>query len=698
MTSKPTPPPFVQFNEALKNFEITRDLASFLTAFRIAIEHQIERQQLQPIIENYIAATPASLEDVQKVLRWAERLQFKKNEPVVPLSKSHTSPELQAFLDKAASMGAAVGRADREAEDHLYWFFRPAWQTKSALWTELFGQHDPAITIARYAKHSFKSSLDLANELTLGNSDILIITTLIDHLKCSLVDKRIDEKCARAILAAAAGVEHLFSDRVLKDFAFDAVFGSAISSNGMPHWIAQHALQFWGRSIDETYGNDLSSIDATAKVSILEQAQLAASVLLGYVLDDDDRAASDLPKLEYISDRSFTEALHTIDWLNTEMLNAGTDELQDLLGSVVEAADRARVRKFAGRLPFSIYDASSLYGQANLDTWTSQIARYTSDMYDDWIDPYSCTYPRNMHWGTVEEKRLNRSGVRRYSYYRKALEEFTGDGLEELASAWWSFFIASQVFTFGNLAVPPDTLQNVLQSAEKFKNDPALIKAIRYAAASVPGDADNVLDMSSKASLRNFLRSAEPGSPTTDILQLGRSREQVREFLKKEIGPEIWDCLSQHSQNDLIEAEQVWGLSHFEFGTKGREDWGAFVTISARPIEAEMRDQLKVMFNRIESETGYQIKERTLGGCLSAIRTAKKRENLSPALASCVRNIAGFLDKHASFLESYRNWADHAERGRLIAAQDLTKWRMMLFKHGIFGVIVKTAQELEAGQ
>jgi hypothetical protein len=698
MPTNPTAPPFGQVNEALKNFESTRDLASFLTAFEIALENRIERQQFQPIIENYIGTTPATVDDVEKVLRWAERFRFKKIEPVVSLPTRLPTPEFQAILDEARRIGAAIGSADREAEDHLYWFFRPAWQVKSALWSELFGEHDPAIAIARYAKHSFKSSPDVRTELSLGNADILIITSLVDHLKSSLLDKKIDAECARAILAAAVGAEHLFPDKLLKHFPFGAVFASATSSDGIPHWIAQYALQFWDRSIDDTYGNNLSGIDAAAQESLLEQVQLVASVLLAYVMDDDDSATSGLPRLEYISDRSFTAALHTIDWLNTEMLNAGHDipELQDLLSSVIEATDRARVRRFGGRFPFSIYDASSLYGQANLETWISQIARYTSDIYDDWIDPYSCTYSQNARRGVFDETRVDRLGLRRYGYYRKALDEFTADGLEELASAWWSFFIASQILTFGNLAVPPSTLKEVLQIASRFKSDPGLMKAVRYAAASIPEDTDNVIDMAAQALLRNFIRGENADTQRANILQLGRSREQIRDFLKAEIGPEIWESLSELSQKDLIDAEQLWTISHFELGTKKREDWGAIVVMSARPIEAELRDRLKGMFDQIERETGEPIKERTLGGCLKAIRAAAKSEKLSPPLATCVSRIATFAEKHSS-IDFYRNWAAHAERGRPISAQDLLKWRMIILKHGIFEIIVKTARDFRTG-
>ena len=577
----------------------------------------------------------------------------------------------------------------------MYWFFRPAWQVKSALWNELFGEHDPAITIARYAKLSFKSPSDFRKPLILDDGDVLIITSLVEHLKnCLRYSGKIEPEHLRPILAAAMGAEHLFPDRFLNhNFPFEAVFRSAMSVKGLPHWVAQYILQFWGRSLDETYGNDLSHIDAPTKDSIVEQAQLVGGVLLGYVVGENDAAAKDLPGLEYISDRSFTEALHTIDWLNVEL---NIPDLQHLFSSILEATDRARVRKFGGRLPFSLYDASSLYEQANLETWTSEIASYTSDKYDDVIDRYSCTYPQNVSWSAFEERRGNRSAIQRYSYYRKTLDEFTGDGLEELACAWWSFFIASQVFTFGSLSVPPDTLQEVLQAGYSFRNEPSMVKAVRYAAASVPGDMDTVLDMAAKASLRNFIHSLEAGASTTNIFQLGRTREHIQDFLKAEIGPEIWESLSEYSQNDLVEAEQYWGLSHFELGTKKREDWGSLVAVSQRPIDAELRDQLRSMFDRIENETGYQIKERTLGGCLSAIREAKKSKKMSPALALCVRSMTEFFDKHASFLESYRNWAVHAERRRPISAQELLKWRMMILKHGIFEVIVKTARELKA--
>ena len=85
MSTKLSPPPFGQVNEASKNFESTHDVAFFLTAFETAVDHRIERQQLLSILDSYLGTTAATLDDVQNVLRWAERLQFKKKEPVVTL-------------------------------------------------------------------------------------------------------------------------------------------------------------------------------------------------------------------------------------------------------------------------------------------------------------------------------------------------------------------------------------------------------------------------------------------------------------------------------------------------------------------------------------------------------------------------------------------------------------------------------------
>ena len=42
-----------------------------------------------------------------------------------------------------------------------------------------------------------------------------------------------------------------------------------------------------------------------------------------------------------------------------------------------------------------------------------------------------------------------------------------------------------------------------------FRNEPSMVKAVRYAAASVPGDMDTVLDTGCEALLRNFIHSLE---------------------------------------------------------------------------------------------------------------------------------------------------------------------------------------------
>jgi hypothetical protein len=403
MSVKPTLPPFAQVSEALKQFESTRDLALFLNAFEMAVEHDIDRQQLHPIIKNYISTSTATLDDLRKILRWAELVEFKKNGPVATLPKTPYSTEFQALLEDAGRIGAAIRKRDREAEDHPYWFFRPAWQVKSALWRELFGEHDPAITIAQYAKHSFKSLSGFRKPLILDDGDILIVTSLVEHLKHCLCEcENIEPKHLRPVLAAAMGAEHLLPGRLLNhNFPFEAVFRSATSFNGLPHWVAQYVLQFWSRSFEETYGNDLSHIDAPTKDSIFEQAQLVGAVLLGYVVDDDEVGANDLPKLDYISDRSFTQALHTIDWLNVEL---DIPHLRHLFSSILQATDRARIRQFGGQLPFSIYDASSLFEQANLEMWISQIASYTSDKYDDVIDRYSCTLSAECDLGYLRGK------------------------------------------------------------------------------------------------------------------------------------------------------------------------------------------------------------------------------------------------------------------------------------------------------
>ncbi len=221
-----------------------------------------------------------------------------------------------------------------------------------------------------------------------------------------------------------------------------------------------------------------------------------------------------------------------------------------------------------------------------------------------------------------------------------------------------------------------------------------MLSALRFADSLMPDNEEDVVLLASKDLMQKFIRQVDI-APATNILQVGRSEEQVRTYLEKTIGPETWATMTVHSRNDLVQAEQAWGLSFFEFGAK-REDWGHYVSLSARPIEAEIRDQLKEMLDGIEKELEDGIRERTLGGCLDAIRKArKKKDRLSHVLASSVYMIDSFLAKHR-FIEELRNRSDHANRDEPVSALEFYKWRTMILKDGIFEVIINTARSFNA--
>src|SRR5260370_31509557 len=76
MPSNFHPLPMVHVNELLQKFESTHDLGAFLAAFEVAVESRLGRQQFLRTLQRYIDTTPPSLNDLQKLVVWAEQFQF----------------------------------------------------------------------------------------------------------------------------------------------------------------------------------------------------------------------------------------------------------------------------------------------------------------------------------------------------------------------------------------------------------------------------------------------------------------------------------------------------------------------------------------------------------------------------------------------------------------------------------------------
>jgi hypothetical protein len=237
----------------------------------------------------------------------------------------------------------------------------------------------------------------------------------------------------------------------------------------------------------------------------------------------------------------------------------------------------------------------------------------------------------------------------------------------------------------------------VVDVASSLLPDEAVQRALIFA-LSVTKKHSSALQYRITSSLLSGILEQSSGPTKGDVISLNISSKHAAAFLEKTVGPETWSALGEQSRLDLIEAEQLWGRSFFELGA-GRADWGALIALYSRAIEAEVREHIVPLVNRLQKVGLCQVKEMTLGGCIKAIREAKKAMRLSGSLPIAERDRRAVDKLHAfftdinSFIDTYRNHAAHGNRERPITSLQLTSWRIAMFDGGLFKVVVESQSE-----
>ncbi len=275
---------------------------------------------------------------------------------------------------------------------------------------------------------------------------------------------------------------------------------------------------------------------------------------------DPDADVSDLvvPRLPFISDQVIVSALDTIECIEIE---ADAEELKPVLRLLSEAIYQARDKLFGGVFPFTIHQAKDIIGQLARENgyWLADFAYYDAENYDPDLDffglysDFSVIHPD----GSI---RANWNAQRRYEAYRNALASMERDGLRELASAWWAFFIASQVLAFPGFGLPGRDLEELKMQTASLMNDRMVAKAVQFAVAQ---ETDRPASLASRVSLARLRELATEADRTAGprIINLTISTAETETHLRERIEPSVWAALSEESQRDLIEAEQLWSSS-----------------------------------------------------------------------------------------------------------------------------------------
>jgi hypothetical protein len=73
------------------------------------------------------------------------------NDAPVPPAGLHTHKNTDEAYELASNKTRALGREASERGSGHYGWFTAGWEVDSEIWSNIFGEHDPAITISEYA-------------------------------------------------------------------------------------------------------------------------------------------------------------------------------------------------------------------------------------------------------------------------------------------------------------------------------------------------------------------------------------------------------------------------------------------------------------------------------------------------------------------------------------------------------------------
>lgn len=605
---------------------------------------------------------------------------------------------MQQTVDAMAALTERTEKVGSYGRNHKYWFFRPGWQVESALWDQAFEEHDPALTIALYLSGMFKTKPDKPStpgtsksSVTLSATDRVIVGSILEKYAEVLATptraypQPLSKDDLLRSLIKVAGLSAFIEGGITWT---DADFCEVVS--GAPKWIASQLVDYWASVGFSEYDHDIDYQDDEVSELLKEQARYFSACIQKYAGEYDDLDPIEPVALSYIDDDTLWNLLRNID--NITESAGGRDCYEDAIRSIC----RARQKVFGGVFPFTFEDAEGFLGELSGQNsfWLSHVVNYGPENDQNPYDPF-WVFPIDGRSGpgNASNIRTNPRALKRYEAYKDALNSIKGERLDELAGAWWAFFIASQAMAFRGLGLPAPHVAEIAEISSKLLPNEATERAIQFALELSRAVAKPLESRVIEALLGRLI--AEHGSSErheSNVVELAIKSTVVEAFLAERIGT-AWEKLEKQTKLDLVQAEQLFGMGYRELGA-GRNDWGAIVALYARAVEAEVVSRLKPIIEAAEGIGACQIsKPVTLGGCRFALKEIKDWLRKDPDASLQADHVEKIQTMHRFFADKMfiiesRNRAAHGDRERPIQATDLLKWREAMFHDGIFEVIV----------
>lgn len=712
------PHPATKFRQTVESAH-DLDAEQLVSLFIEALENNYSRERLAQLVISEGITKPFHDDGLHQFLDWCSQvifhsppedheaqdaLEYESQNEEQDVSDQEWLDDLSNSLVMQQTVDAMVALTERTervgsyGRTHKYGFFRPGWQVESALWDQTFEEHDPALTIALYLSSMFKTKPDKPSapgisklNVTLSATDRVIIGWLL-------------EVYAEALAEPTRGYPHSLSkDDLLKCLIrvgrlsevidggltwTDADFCEVVS--GAPKWIASQLIDYWASVGFSEYDHDIDYQDEEVSELLRGQARYISACIQQYVSEYDDLDVIEPVALSYIDDETLWSLLRNLSNI-TE--SAGD---RDCYEDAIRAICRARQSVFGGVLPFTFEDAEEFLSELRDQKgfWLSYVVNYGPENDQNPDDPFWVfSIDGRSGPGNASNIRTNPRALRRYEAYKDALNTIQGERLDELAGAWWAFFIASQAMAFRGLGLPAPQIAEIAEiSATLLPNEP-IERAIQFALGVGRVMASPLEARVIEALLGGLIAEhGASGLQEGNVVELATNSARVEAFLRERIGI-AWEKLDKQTKLDLVQAEQLFGMGYRELGA-GRRDWGAIVSLYARAVEAEVVSRLKPLVEAAEGFGACQVsKPITLGGCRFALKEIKDWLRTDPDASLPADHIEKIQTMHRFFSDKMfivesRNRAAHGDRERPIHATDLLKWREAMFHDGIFEVIV----------
>lgn len=257
----------------------------------------------------------------------------------------------------------------------------------------------------------------------------------------------------------------------------------------------------------------------------------------------------------------------------------------------------------------------------------------------------------------------------RYVIFHRLFREIRDEGLEELAAAWWAFFLASQVALFGGrLLLPPMFVEQAAQLARELRHWPCIDPAV----AVVRACAEKSGAPLEQRVVCTAFRDWKPASVVPQLVPL-QGLGTVEGRLRDVLGDDF-DKIPETMRHDLIRAETEWLKNAHRLGAG--EDHRYYGKDLIPAVEAWFREAFAPLWSELKASCDLRDKL-TLGSFVFALDQVR-RGGMSNAIQGEAASLYAIILEFEPALRDVDNLREKPIHNNRLKEVDYMKLRAQL--------------------